>query len=43
MMQGSTNLKRAQEKLVQPAKFDSLTSLVNRNRWYNKLNEALER
>ncbi len=43
MMQDSTNLKRAQEKLIQLAQFDSLTSLANRNRLYDKLNEALAR
>lgn len=43
MMQDSTKLKRAQEKLVQLAQFDSLTSLANRNRLYDKLGEALAR
>lgn len=43
MMQDSTNLKRAQEKLVQLAQFDSLTHLANRNRLYDKLGESLTR
>ncbi len=43
MMQDSTNLKRAEEKLIQLAQFDSLTSLANRNRLYDKLGEALAR
>ncbi len=43
MMQDSTNLKRTQEKLVQLAQFDSLTMLANRNRLYDKLEEALAR
>ncbi len=43
MMQDSTKLKRAQEKLILLAQFDSLTSLANRNRLYDKLNEALAR
>jgi diguanylate cyclase len=43
MMQDATKLKRAQEKLVQLAQFDSLTSLANRNRLREKLNEALAR
>ncbi|MGH8050814.1 MAG: diguanylate cyclase domain-containing protein, partial [Arenimonas sp.] len=43
MMQDSTKLKRAQEKLVRLAQFDSLTALANRNRLYDKLGEALAR
>lgn len=43
MMQDATKLKRTQEKLVQLAQFDSLTSLANRNRLYDKLGEALAR
>ena len=43
MMQDATNLKRAEEKLIQLAQFDSLTSLANRNRLYDKLGEALAR
>lgn len=43
MMQDATKLKRVQEKLVQLAQFDSLTSLANRSRLYDKLTEALAR
>ena len=43
MMQDATKLKRAQEKLVQLAQFDSLTSLANRNRLNDKLSEAFAR
>lgn len=43
MMQDATKLKRTEEKLVHLAQYDSLTSLANRNRLYDKLTEALAR
>jgi len=43
MMQDVTKLQRAQEKMAYLAQFDSLTTLANRHRLYDKLAEALAR